>query len=363
MQVTDQPVVIEIVLVREQRPAPAPHPLVRQVELARCFQASAPVAETRRVLKRFLVQLKNTRGANAVGAVEQPLSPLALQQGALLGGDHGREGEVVIGSERPVIRNRHPQPVDRAAAEHRRQHPGFAFHRRIGRRHVRHIGQWHAAEFEQRILEIDHLLVLVVNDTCRPDLPFRRPLRILHARLAGGVDAIVEHGEIAGALRARRRETGLLGRVEPQRVDEAVAIIIAQVHDFAVGDGAVGLGQLHVSFGVQALGFLIVDHPVGFEGGTAKVELNVSDRRDALVGVVVVDLLGAHEHLLLRTLLPHDRFRPRREHQQLSRRRRHGAGARKQREGGRKNDQRAPRRAAARQSRTVGSACHHPSSW
>ena len=54
-----------------------------------------------------------------------------------------------------------------------------------------------------------------------------------------------------------------------------------------------------VAFGVQALGLLVVDHPVGFERRAPIVDLHIADRGDALVGIVVVDLLGANEHLLL----------------------------------------------------------------
>ena len=83
---------------------------------------------------------------------------------------------------------------------------------------------------------------------------------------AGGVDAVVEDGEVAArALGARRRHAGLVGRVEAQRIDEAVAEVVAQIHDLAVGDLAVRFGQPDVAFGVQALGVLVVDDLVGFE--------------------------------------------------------------------------------------------------
>src|SRR5262249_30344857 len=202
-------------------------------------------------------ELKNARGANAVRAVDQPLAPLALQQGALLGRDHGRESNVIIGRERPIVGDRDPEAVDRAAAVVWREHAGLALHRRIGRRHVRQVSQWDADKFESGVLEIQHLLVLIVDDARRLHLPFRRFPGILYARLAGGIDAVVEHGEIARTLRARRGEASLLGRIESQGIYEAVAIVVAEIHDFAVSDRAVTLGQLYISFGMQALGFLV----------------------------------------------------------------------------------------------------------
>ena len=99
---------------------------------------------------------------------------------------------------------------------------------------------------------------------------------------------------------------------------------------------------------MQALGFLVVDHPVGFKRGTAKIELHIPDGGDAFVGVVIVDFLRADEHLLLRTLGANGWFWPRWESHHLGSRRRDIERARKQRDGGRKNDERAPARAAAR---------------
>src|SRR5262249_61159209 len=134
---------------------------------------------------------------------------------------------------------------------------------------------------------------------------------------------VMEDSEIARTLRARRGKASLLGRVEPQGIHEAVAIVVAEVHDFAVSDRAVTFDQLYISFGMQALGFLIVDHPIGFERRIAEIKLHVADGRDALVGVVVVDLLAANEHLVLRTFGPDTSLRPRWECQNLAHRLRH----------------------------------------
>ena len=117
---------------------------------------------------------------------------------------------------------------------------------------------------------------------------------------AGGVDAVVKDGEVAvGALGAGGRHAGLVGGVQTQRVDEPVAIVVRQVHDGAVGDLAVLFGEPDVAFGVQALGGLVVDHPVGFERRVAIIDLHVADGGDAVIDVVVVDLVRLHEHLLL----------------------------------------------------------------
>ncbi len=121
-----------------------------------------------------------------------------------------------------------------------------------------------------------------------------------------------------------------------QRVDEAVAEVVAQIDDVAVGDFAVRLGQPDIALGVQALGLLVVDDPIRLERRAAIVDLHIADGGDALIAVVVIDLVGAHEHLIFGILALHrlheataglhGRLRPRREidHLALLRERRRG---------------------------------------
>ena len=201
-----------------------------------------------------------------------------------------------------------------------------------------------AVEFEARVLEIDHLLALVVNDARGLDLPQRRLFRIVLARLAGGVDAVVKDGEVAArALGARRRHARLIRRVEAQRIDEPVPVVVGQVHDVAVGDLAVLFGQPDIAFGVQALAcFRRRSTLSASQRRAAVIDLHVADGGDAMIGVVVVDLARLHEHLLLPGLFPLDgdlgffRRRPLRETQVLRERRRarKHAGADQQREDG-----------------------------
>src|SRR3977135_693664 len=114
---------------------------------------------------------------------------------------------------------------------------------------------------------------------------------------------------------------------------------------------------------MQALGLLIIDHPVGFERRVAEVELHVADGRHALVTVVVIDLLGAHEHLLLRGGGFDRRLGARRKRQHLGERRRRAHRAGDQHGGGRKHNQRATPGAPTSQPRMGGRPRHYPSSW
>ncbi len=57
-------------------------------------------------------------------------------------------------------------------------------------------------------------------------------------------------GVSVAALGAGGRHTRLIGRVQTQRIDEPVAIIVRQVHDGAVGDLAVRFGEPDIAFSV-----------------------------------------------------------------------------------------------------------------
>ena len=160
------------------------------------------------------------------------------------------------------------------------------------------IGHRHAEELDLRILEIQHLLLLVVDDAGALDLPQRRLLRIVLARRAGGIDAVLEHGVVA--LRAVGAGGGhprrILG-IDAQRIDEAVAIVVAQIQAVGIGDLAVGIRHADVALGMQPLGLLVVDHLVGLDAGAVVEHLHVADRRHPRVVVVVIDLDRLNQHL------------------------------------------------------------------
>ena len=127
---------------------------------------------------------------------------------------------------------------------------------------------------------------------------------IVLARLAGGVDAALEHRVVGvGAVRARGRHSRFVDGFETQRIDETVAEIVAEIELLAVADLAVGLGQACVAFRMQSLAALVVDHLVGFQRRPVVVDLHVADGGNQLVGVVVFDLVGLNEHLPVGVLL------------------------------------------------------------
>src|SRR5262252_8678945 len=99
-----------------------------------------------------------------------------------------------------------------------------------------------------------------MDDPGRSDLPFRRLRHVVLARLAGRVDAALEDGHFAaGALGATGREPGLFGTINAQRIDEAVAEVVAEIEHLSVDDLAVRFGQLDTALRVPSLGLLVVD--------------------------------------------------------------------------------------------------------
>ena len=169
--VLGQPVIREEIVVREQHAVPAPHPFVIQRELALGVDATAELTIPGLTGEGSGVQLVDAVGADLIRPVDQALTEFALQQHALPGCEAWGEGRVVVGSDRPVERRLNGIAVGRGLREARHQEPGLALHGRIGRRKIRQIRHWNAEELQLRVLEIQHLVGLVVNDARALDLP------------------------------------------------------------------------------------------------------------------------------------------------------------------------------------------------
>src|SRR5207302_10053493 len=143
---------------------------------------------------------------------------------------------------------------------------------------------------------------------------------------------------------------------------------------------AVRIGHADIAFGMKPLGLLVVDHLVGFDARSIVEHLDVADRRDARIVVIVVDLDRLDQHLSI--IGGARRFRARRLRivgealGRYRRRRRHV-----HRDGKRQAEHQAEQGAAARgqtpsttaheraplqrkqPSLAGGDYCHYPSSW
>ena len=293
-----QPIILEEGIIGDQHAFPAPDPFVVERELAAGVDGATELAIAGLARIGPGIQLIDSIGADLVGPIDQPLAEFALEQHALPGGEARADGGVVIGSDGPVERRFNSVSVARHRGESRHEKSRLALDGRVGRREIRQVRHGNAEEFQPGVLEIQHLVGLVVDDARGLDLPQRRLLRIVLARGAGGVDAVLEHRVIAvRAVGARRGHPRRVGGVDPQRIDESIAIVVAQIHDVGVGDLAVRIGDADVAFGMQPLGLLIVDDLVGLDAGSVVEQLDVADRRHPRTVVVVVHLHRLNEHL------------------------------------------------------------------
>ena len=125
--------------------------------------------------------------------VVEPLAPFRVEERPLRREIGRRHRQIVIGREIEEIRHADAEADVAAAGEGRREQAALAGHRRIGRGKIGDIGDRHAGDLEPRVLVVDDVGLLVLDDLRGADLPQRRPLRMGLARLAGGVDAAVEH--------------------------------------------------------------------------------------------------------------------------------------------------------------------------
>ena len=313
-EIRSQAIILDHHAIGDECAVPAPDPIVIQGELAGGVDAAAkqpvtgiPVARIERREAPFVgarIGLEDARSLDRIGTVEQPVAPLGLHQQTLFRRERRRNGHVIVWRKGPEIGGLRIKPEICRIPELRGEEPGLAFHRRIGRREVGPVEQREAKHLEAGILEVDHLLGGVVDDAGCAHLPTRRLARIVLARLAGGVDAALEHRVAAVLpLGSRRGEAGPVGAFELQAVDEAVAELVCQIDDLAVHDLAVGFGEARIAFGAHALGVLLVDDLVGLQRGALVIDLDVADGEDAVVGVVVLQFVRAHEHLRVRVIL------------------------------------------------------------
>ena len=121
------------------------------------------------------------------------------------------------------------------------------------------------------------------------------------ARLARGIGSLLEHGDVAvRPFDPRRAEAGLVGSQRLHAVDEAVAEILVELVPRPVDDVAVLVGHLGVAFGGDPPRGAIVGHAIGLKGPALVEELDRADGRDDVLVLVVDQLIGVDDELVLR---------------------------------------------------------------
>jgi hypothetical protein len=106
------------------------------------------------------------------------------------------------------------------------------------------------------------------------------------------------------AVGARGGEPRPLARLDQQRLHEALAQIVGQLHLGGVHDIAVRIGEADIAGGADARGGAVIDDALGLQGAAAIIDLHVADGRDGVAVMVVDDLGGAHEHARIRVRRP-----------------------------------------------------------
>lgn len=169
-----------------------------------------------------------------------------------------------------------------------------------GRTCSRDIGQRHAGEFDPGILVINRLLGLLVDDARGTHLPERRLFRIVLAGLAGGVDALVEDEGLAiGALGARRWKRVLSGfttrsrSMKPSR-KSSVRLKRSPVMTVPLVSVMRALPVATTRTGA------VIDHAVSLDRAALVEDLDVADRGNSVVVLVVDEFARIHDHALLR---------------------------------------------------------------
>ena len=109
---------------------------------------------------------------------------------------------------------------------------------------------------------------------------------------------------------ARRAEARLVGGQSLDAVDESVAKIVAELEPAAVDDVAVLVRHLGMAFGVDPLGRPAVNNAVGLKHAALIEELDRALGRDRVLVLVVDELVGVDDQLVLGSALRPETFGP-----------------------------------------------------
>src|SRR5207237_801931 len=125
------------------------------------------------------------------------LAIFGLQHCPCVRGDERIEREISVWRQRNVIGNFDEGSERAYGADVGQQKAALVFHGRVGLREIGQIEDRHAQEIERRILEIDLLLELIMNDPRRADFPQRHALALFLTDRARRERRAMRDGEAA----------------------------------------------------------------------------------------------------------------------------------------------------------------------
>ena len=244
------------------------------------------------------IALADSGDRQRILAAVEALAELGLREEALRGVVGAGGGQVVGRRQREVVG--HPDADADFVVElgRGRQEAGFPLDRRIGNLRHGEVGDRQPEEFETRVLEADRLGFAVPDHAARLDAPDRRPVRVLLAGRAGGVDAVEEGGQApALALGAFGRDVCLVHGFDAQRVDEALAEILGDVDLVRENSGALPVDDLHAVVGLQPAALPVEDNGFRDDPGAGVLDADAARRRHDVLVVVVDQLVGFKQEL------------------------------------------------------------------
>ena len=181
--------------------------------------------------------------------------------------------------------------VDVGLAVFRQQEAARAPNARIGDAHARNVGDGHADDLEARVLEIDALGGLILDDTGGADVPGRH--RVFGADGAGGGDGLVQRRvAVAGAVDLGCGDLELARDQHPAALDQPLAQVGRKLGGIGQEDRAAGIGDRERPGGADLVGGLVVGDAFGMEHAALVVDLDIARGGQHLAVAVVVHRIG-----------------------------------------------------------------------
>src|SRR6202040_1778169 len=152
---------------------------------------------------------------------------------------------------------------------------------------VRNPSNGNSVNLEHRILIIDVLIGLILNDTSGFHPPDWRTFRVRFTGLARRNDTVFINGLTVFAVRVRRGDAGIVLRQGAKRANKPITKIAAQREAFGIDDRAVRIFQTNIPYSRQRVDRLVIDDLVRKEDGFAVIDFDVAASDHAIVAIVI----------------------------------------------------------------------------
>ncbi len=154
-----------------------------------------------------------------------------------------------------------------------------------------------AQKFQFCGLIIDHLVLGIIDDARRFDLPDWRFVWIIATWLTSCVNTLIKDSDvIVFAFCAFSCKTGIFGCFYPKRANKTRAKVIGNVNVICCNNIAVRFRDLDAALSDEAGGCLIIGYLVSLQGILTIIDLNIANSRDTLPIIVIDHLISFDQH-------------------------------------------------------------------